>query len=240
MVRAGCVFVAGIHPSRTWTSGSFESVWWNACVHRLDLGLYSHPKEFWGNGVWTHVNSKGKIPSTRKCPQRRIEPATLWQRAQALPTELFRPRSICIKVISAEWWCRLCWCVYWCVRVWNMLLVMVCLLVCMFASTLDPKSKTGNSINPLLLLVMVLMLVVVLLLLAIMIIIMIIIIIAFKGAIQHFSLVVGDGVDVGGGATTTSNNGHNYDNNNNRIQRCNSTFFTCWWWCWCWWWCYYY
>ena len=91
MVRAGCVFVAGIHPSRTWTSGSFESVRWNACVHRLDLGLYSHPKEFWGNGVWTHVNSKGKIPSTGKCPQRRIEPATLWQRAQALPTELFRP-----------------------------------------------------------------------------------------------------------------------------------------------------
>ena len=31
----------------------------NACVHRLDLGLYSHPKEFWGNGVRTHVNSKG-------------------------------------------------------------------------------------------------------------------------------------------------------------------------------------
>ena len=69
----------------------FESVRWNACVHRLDLGLYSHPKEFWGNGVWTHVNSKGKIPSTGKCPQRSIEPATLWQRAQALPTELFRP-----------------------------------------------------------------------------------------------------------------------------------------------------
>ena len=45
-------------------SGSFESVQWNACVHRLDLGLYSHPKEFWGNGVGTHVNSKEKIPST--------------------------------------------------------------------------------------------------------------------------------------------------------------------------------
>ena len=42
----------------------FESMWWNACVHRLDLSLYSHPKEFWGNGVRTHVNSKGKIPST--------------------------------------------------------------------------------------------------------------------------------------------------------------------------------
>ena len=44
----GVFFVAGIHPSRTWTSGSFESVRWNACMHRLDLGLYSHPKEFLG------------------------------------------------------------------------------------------------------------------------------------------------------------------------------------------------
>ena len=42
-------------------SGSFESMRWNACVHRLDLGLYSHPK------VRTHVNSKGKktrLPQT--------------------------------------------------------------------------------------------------------------------------------------------------------------------------------
>ena len=97
------VFVAGIHPSRTWTSGSFESVRWNACVHRLDLGLYSHPKEFWGNGVWTHVNSKGKIPSTGKCPQRSIEPATLWQRAQALPTELFRPPKDEVKTLHVLW-----------------------------------------------------------------------------------------------------------------------------------------
>ena len=48
MVHAGYVFVAGIHPSRTWMSGSFESVRWKACVHRLDLGSYSHPKEFGG------------------------------------------------------------------------------------------------------------------------------------------------------------------------------------------------
>ena len=26
-------------------SGSFEYMRWNACVHRLDLGLYSHLKE---------------------------------------------------------------------------------------------------------------------------------------------------------------------------------------------------
>ena len=39
------VFVASIHPSRTWMLGSFESLRWNTCVHRLDLGLHSHPKE---------------------------------------------------------------------------------------------------------------------------------------------------------------------------------------------------
>ena len=32
-------------------SGYFESVQWNAYVHRLDLGLYSHLKEFLGNRV---------------------------------------------------------------------------------------------------------------------------------------------------------------------------------------------
>ena len=45
-------------------SGLFEAVRCNACVHRQDLGLYSHPKEFWGNRDRNHVNSKGKIPST--------------------------------------------------------------------------------------------------------------------------------------------------------------------------------
>ena len=45
-------------------SGSLASVRRNACVHRPDLGFYSHPKEFWRNGVRTHVDSK--IPSTGK------------------------------------------------------------------------------------------------------------------------------------------------------------------------------
>ena len=66
MVHAGCAFVAGIHLSRAQMSGSFESVQWNACVNRLDIGLYSHPKQFLGNGVRTHAYSKGKIPSTGK------------------------------------------------------------------------------------------------------------------------------------------------------------------------------
>ena len=34
-------------------------------VHRLDLGLHSHPREILGNGVRTYVNSMRKIPSTR-------------------------------------------------------------------------------------------------------------------------------------------------------------------------------
>ena len=64
-------------------------------MHRLDLDLYSHPKELFfllllfffgveeggggwgggggggGDGVRTHVNSKGKIPSTGKILLRR-------------------------------------------------------------------------------------------------------------------------------------------------------------------------
>ena len=35
-----------------------------AWVHRLDLRLHSHLKEFKGSEVRTHVNSKGTIPST--------------------------------------------------------------------------------------------------------------------------------------------------------------------------------
>ena len=65
------------------------------CVHKLDLGSYSHQKEFGGNGVRTHVNFKGKILSTgKKSPQRRIEPMTLrqaGQRAQHTTNQLFRP-----------------------------------------------------------------------------------------------------------------------------------------------------
>ena len=40
-------------------------------MHRLDLGLYSHLKEFWGNGVRIHVNSKGKIPFARNSEEDR-------------------------------------------------------------------------------------------------------------------------------------------------------------------------
>ena len=83
-------------------------------MHRQDLSLYSHPKEFGRNEVRTHVNSKGKIPSTGKIlprggsnPQRCIkqdrEPNTLptsysgpfqaGQGAQHTTNKLFWPLS---------------------------------------------------------------------------------------------------------------------------------------------------
>ena len=91
-MRAGCVFVAGIHPSRTWTSGSFESVQWNACMHRLDLGLYSHPKEFLGEWSLTPcLTPREKSFLPENVPRGGSNPRHCGQRAQALPTELFRP-----------------------------------------------------------------------------------------------------------------------------------------------------
>ena len=82
---------------------------WNACVHRLDLGLYSHPKEFLGNGVRTHVNAKAKIPCTgkillrggsnlRRCIRQDSEPNTL-------PTELYRPLTAISKLVYL-WPCQ--------------------------------------------------------------------------------------------------------------------------------------
>ena len=66
MVHAGCVFVASIHPSRTWMSGSFESVRWNACVHGLGFGLYSHPKEFWAMESEPMITPREKSPLLEK------------------------------------------------------------------------------------------------------------------------------------------------------------------------------
>ena len=71
MVHAECVFVAGIHPSRTWMSGSFECVWWNACVHRLDFVYTLIQKNLGGggggkDGVRTHVNSREKSRQPEK------------------------------------------------------------------------------------------------------------------------------------------------------------------------------
>ena len=83
MVHARCIFVASIHPSRTWMLGSFESMQWNACVHRLDLGLYSHLKDLGGEWSRKPCLLQGKYPLYQKTfPQRMIEPMTLHQAGQ--------------------------------------------------------------------------------------------------------------------------------------------------------------
>ena len=94
MAHAGCVFVAGIHPSRTWMLWSFESMRWNACVHRLSsesfLGMESEPK------------LTPKKPSTRKIlhkggsnPRRFIKQDS---KPNTLPTSYSGPHSLCLKI----------------------------------------------------------------------------------------------------------------------------------------------
>ena len=67
--------------SRTWMSGSFESMWWNACVHRLDFDLYSHliRKSFWewSQNPWY---LQGKNPIYQRL--RRVKPAMLCHTGQ--------------------------------------------------------------------------------------------------------------------------------------------------------------
>ena len=66
-----------------------------ACVHRQDLGLFSHPNEFPGNGVKTHVNSEGKIPLYRKLRGRSNPRRCITQDSEpiTLLTEPFWPQA---------------------------------------------------------------------------------------------------------------------------------------------------
>ena len=61
-------------------SGSSKSVQWNAFVRRLDLDLYSHPKEFHGMESEPMLTPREKSPLPQA--QRKIEPATLQHAGQ--------------------------------------------------------------------------------------------------------------------------------------------------------------
>ena len=84
MVHAGFVFVSSIQLSRTQMSGSFGSVKWNVYVHRPDLGLCSHPKEFWGMESESMVVSREKSPLPGAL--RRVKPTALQSRWTVSPT----------------------------------------------------------------------------------------------------------------------------------------------------------
>ena len=88
MLNAACVFVAGIHPSRTRMSGSFESVQWNACVQRLDLGLYSY-LSFGGIESEPMLTPRERIPSTGSSGG--SNPRCFITQDSKPNTELFRP-----------------------------------------------------------------------------------------------------------------------------------------------------
>ena len=71
-------------------SGSYESIRWNACVHRLDFGLYSHLKEFWGMEMEPMLTPGEKSPLPEA--QSRAEPVMLQDsEPNTLLTELFLP-----------------------------------------------------------------------------------------------------------------------------------------------------
>ena len=57
-------------------SGSFESVQWNACVHRLDLVYTLVQKSFRG------MESELMLAPREKSPQRRIKPKMLHHAGQ--------------------------------------------------------------------------------------------------------------------------------------------------------------
>ena len=101
MMHAGCAFVTGIHPSMMWMSGSFESMQWNACVHRW---VIISSERVLGNGVRTQVNSKEKSPLYRRLRGgSNLRRCIMQDREQnTLLTELFRP-PMSFQVLHADW-----------------------------------------------------------------------------------------------------------------------------------------
>ena len=65
-----CVLGVFLLPAFTRLGHERQDLWVRAmkcmCAQTGPRFILSSERVFWGNGVWTHVNSKGKIPSTRK------------------------------------------------------------------------------------------------------------------------------------------------------------------------------
>ena len=97
-------------------------------MHRLDLGLYSHLKEFGGeggggggggDGVRTHVNSKEKLPSTTKilrggdqihntASSRKVSPTHYQQAIQAPGASQALQSHFSLKLKLDESWASFC------------------------------------------------------------------------------------------------------------------------------------
>ena len=108
MVHAGCVLLLAF--ARTCMSGSFESLWWNVCVHRWDLSLSSHPKKFkrggGENGVITHIISKGKkspLPEKFSVEKDRTH-ITAWNRTASSTYYQWAILALCCHQVSRLHW----------------------------------------------------------------------------------------------------------------------------------------
>ena len=80
-------------------------------MHRLDLGLCSHPKGFGGMESEPMLTPREKSPIPENSPQRRIEAATQDSEPNTLPTELFRPHAGDLRIgtllvgVTGPWLC---------------------------------------------------------------------------------------------------------------------------------------
>ena len=91
MVHAGCIFVAGIHLSRTWMLGSFGFMRWNSCVHRLDFGFALIRKSLGGMESVRMLTPREKFPLPED--QRMVKPLNAASHTTASPTH-----SVCVCV----------------------------------------------------------------------------------------------------------------------------------------------
>ena len=102
-LRGWCVLGVFLLPA--WTSGSLECVRWNACVHRLDLGLYSHPKEFLGGVEFEPMlTPREKSPLPENFPRGGLNPRHCGQPAQTLPTSYSGPIQSFHQYLDMEMW----------------------------------------------------------------------------------------------------------------------------------------
>ena len=134
MVYDGCVFVAGIHPSRTWISGSFESVRWNVCVHRIDSVYALIWKSFGGMKSEPVLTPRARSPlpekfspeEDRTCAAASHRTVSTEHSQWAIPAQKawIEPRSFALKAIAST--TRLTWQV----NVMLDVLFMICTWLC--------------------------------------------------------------------------------------------------------------
>ena len=85
-------------------SESCESVRWNACVHRLDLGLYSDPKEFLEMELEPMLTPREKSPLPEKFSSEKDRTHEAASSRTTSPTHFQRAIPALIKTILYSAW----------------------------------------------------------------------------------------------------------------------------------------